>query len=85
MTRPEPILIRGQLHLTLQTVAECYDVQVHWLEEVYDEGLLAGEEFESRVAVAATELDRIARIVRLHFYEGVSLPGIASLLRYEPF
>lgn len=76
------IVIHGHVHLSLRTVARCYDVQVTWLEEVFELGLLgSGESVADGIVVAATQLDQVARIVRLHFYDGVNLEGIAVLLR----
>lgn len=76
------IVIRGRMHLSLRTVAQVYNVQVDWLEEVFELGLLgSGEHVGGGVTVAATQLDRVARIVRLHFYDGVNLESIGVLLR----
>ena len=73
--------IRGELHLTLAAVAECYRVDVTWLEQVFDLGLLGrGARTGSVTVIPARQLDRVARIVRLHFHHGVDLPGIAWTL-----
>lgn len=75
------LVIRGELYLTLEIVAECYSVERSWLEEVYDLGLLGdGERAEEGVAIIASKLDRVAEILQLHFHYGVNLPGIAVIL-----
>lgn len=80
MTRS--ITLHGRLYLTLETVAECYRVEVEWIEEAYDLGLLGpGERVGASTAVAAAALDRMGRIVRLHRQLGINLAGILSLLR----
>lgn len=75
------ITIRGRVYLTLETVAECYEVEVSWIREVYEIGLLGpGESVEGSVAIAGAMLDRLGEILRLHRQQGVNLAGIARLL-----
>jgi len=77
----EAISIRGHLYLTLETVADCYRVEVEWLYEVYEMGLLGpGERVGSSTAIAASMLDRIGEILRLHRQQGINLAGIFMLL-----
>jgi hypothetical protein len=74
------LVIRGQAYLTLETMATCYAVEVAWIEEVYEHGLLGrGEEIEGSIAVAAVMLDRFARILQLHRQQGINVAGISSL------
>ena len=69
--------------LTLEVVAAWFEVRVTWLEEVYEAGLLgAGARRRETIELAASELDRVARIIRLHHYEGVDLSGIALLFAH---
>ena len=57
----------GQLYLTLETVAKIYQLQVVWLREVFDRGLLGrGVDSGTTVCIAAAQIDRVATIVRLH-------------------
>ena len=78
------LVIRGELYLTLETVADCYQVDCDWLEEVYELGLLGrGERSGEGVAITARKLDRVAEILQLHFHHGVNLPGIAVILGIE--
>ena len=79
------ISIRGELFLPLEEVASCYQVELEFLREVYELGLIGpGELAEGRIAIPARELDRVAEVLRLHFQQGVNLPGIALfLLRRE--
>ena len=79
--KPEHLIIRGELYVTLKTLAECYQLEVHWLHEVYDTGLLGPGETEcGELAIAACMFDRLAQIVRLHRQVGVNLEGIVLLL-----
>lgn len=76
------ISIRGEAYLTLETVASCYEVEVEWVEEVYEHGLIGrGERVGDSTAVAAEMLDRVARILQLSRQLGINLEGIAALLR----
>lgn len=78
---PRTLTIRGEAFLTLETVAECYCVEVHWLEEVYDLGLLgSGETVEGSTAIEASMLDRVGTILRLHRQLGVDIAGMALVL-----
>jgi hypothetical protein len=77
----ETIVIRGEVYLTLEALADCYRVEVAWLHEVYELGLLGdGERVGATTVVSATMLDRTARILRLHLQQGVDLMGILGLL-----
>lgn len=75
------ITIRGEQYVTLHGAAECYEVEVAWIEEVYEFGLLGrGEPADEGLAIPAAMLDRLAEIRRLQQQEGVNLPGIAIIL-----
>lgn len=76
--------IRGELYLTLDLVADCYAVEVRWLERVSELGLLRTvERVNHDLAIAARELDRVARIVHWHVYQGIDLSAIALLMETE--
>jgi hypothetical protein len=75
------IVIRGERYLTLQGVAETFEVELSWVQEVYDFGLLGpGETVEGTVAIASRLLDRVAEIRRMNRVQGVNLAGIALVL-----
>lgn len=77
----EVISIRGRCYLTLETVAHCYRVEVKWVHEVYEMGMLGrGELVGGATAVEAAMLDRMGRILRLHRQQGINLAGIFQLL-----
>ncbi|MCE9636211.1 MAG: hypothetical protein K8T90_10960 [Planctomycetes bacterium] len=73
--------VEGDLYLSVETVADVYRVEVVWLREVIDAGLL-GTEVGVRPAfiIAAVRLDRVARIVRLHRALGFDLDQIRDAL-----
>lgn len=74
------IRFEGELYLTLETVAEVYAVKRVWLERACAEGLLgAPREHGGQLCVAAVELDRVARLVRLHAHLGLELEAIAAV------
>lgn len=78
------IVIRGESFLTLATVAECFHVQVTWVREVYDAGLLGrGERVGDELAIPAAHLDRLALIQRLHRHYGLDLELIEVVLERE--
>lgn len=75
------IRIEGELYLTLETVAEVYAVEVLWLSEVCAVGLLEpAQHATGELCIAAIELDRVARIVRLNLVLGVSLDSVVALI-----
>lgn len=76
-----PVHVRGEQYLTLQDLAETFEVELTWVEEAYELGLLgAGETVGGTVAIASRLLDRVAAIRRLNRVQGVNLPGIVLLL-----
>lgn len=71
------IYVEGELYLSLETVADVYQVQITWLREAYDSGLFGtGVEKGPTVCIAAVQLDRVATIVRLHETLGLDLETI---------
>jgi len=75
--------IRGETYLTLDVVAECYECEVTWVEEIYALGLLGkGEHVEGVLAIPSRMLERVAHIRRLCHYHGID-PTIVDLLLAE--
>jgi hypothetical protein len=74
----EPFDVDGVLHLSIETVAELYRVRTVWLEEALDRGLVAAG--RAPRAIAITELDRVATVVRLHVVLGLEQAAIELLL-----
>lgn len=84
----EQIYIEGDLYLSLETVAEIYHVEVLWLREVYDFGLLGSGVDSGRVIhIQAVQLDRVAAIVRWHVGLGLDVEAISLALadRSDPY
>ncbi|QDU68151.1 hypothetical protein [Engelhardtia mirabilis] len=77
----EPILHEGERYLSLEVVAEIYQVRAVVLREVYERGLLGeGLTHDSTVCIATLALDRVATIVRLHEVHGLDPDAIAAHL-----
>ena len=73
--------LHGELFVTLETAAECYHVELRWIEEVYAQGLIGrGERVASSIAVPSAALDRLATIVRWHRHHGLELETVMALL-----
>jgi len=78
---PRTVIIRGETYITLRSLADTYQLEVSWVREVYDYGLLGpGEPVDDDIAVVSDMLDRLAEVCRLHDLQGVNLPGIAIIL-----
>ena len=77
------VTIRGETYLTLEAVAECYECEVTWVEEIYGLGLLgSGERIEGLTAIPSRMLDRVAQLRRLCHYHGID-PTMVDLLLGE--
>jgi hypothetical protein len=77
------IVIHGETFLTLDAVAECYEIEVQWVERIYRLGLLGpGEDVEGHAAIASTMLERVAEILRLCRHHGVD-PTLVELFLSE--
>lgn len=73
--------IRGELFVTLEGAAECYQVELRWIEEVYRRGGLGrAERVGASLALPVTELDRLAAILRWHRYYGLDLEAALAFL-----
>lgn len=78
----EYVMLRGERYVTLTTVAACYRVEVTVVREAYEYGLLGeGEVHEGEVAVPASRMGVVARILRLRASAGVNVEGIVLLVR----
>jgi len=78
------VYIEGNLYLSLETVAEIYHVEVLWLREVYDFGLLEScVEAGTVIHIQATQLDRVAAIVRWHVGLGLDVEAISLALAHR--
>lgn len=77
------IYLEGELYLSLETVADIYRVEVVWLREVVDAGLLGtGVHVDPRPCIAAVRLDHVATIVRLHHVLGFDVEAIRLALEH---
>lgn len=75
------ILIDGRTYLTLEDISDCYQCEVSFLRDAYEVGLLGGgRRFGGRLVLEVTILDRVADVVRLSRYQGLSLETIVVLL-----
>ena len=73
--------IRGERYVTLSTAAECYRVELRWIEEVYASGLLGvGERIDDVLAVPERELDHLAAVLRWHRHLGFELDAVLGFL-----
>lgn len=80
----ERIYVGGELYLSLETVAEIYRVEVVWLRQAQDAGLLGSDvATQPMVCIAAARLDHVATIVRLHQVLGLDLDAIRRELDAE--
>lgn len=65
---------QGELHLSLEVVAEVYRIRTVWLRQVYDRGLLGpGLASDGAVYLVASRLDHVATLVRLQHLIGPDL------------
>ena len=75
------IYVHGELYLAVETVAELYRIEVVWLREAVHSGLISsGVETQPRLCIAATRLDHVATIVRLHQILGLDVEAIRDML-----
>jgi hypothetical protein len=75
------VYIGDEAYVALEDIAECYEMSVVWVREVYDFGLLGhGEVREQATLVRVVALDRVASILRLRTIHGFDLDVIAALL-----
>jgi len=73
--------LRGERFVTLATAAECYRVELRWIEEVYAYGLLGvGERIDDVLVVPERELDRLAAVLRWHRHLGFELEAVLGFL-----
>ena len=73
--------VDGELYLSIETVAEVYRVEVVWLREVIESGLLGtGAALGPAGAIAAIRMDHVATIVRMHRALGLDVDAIRLAL-----
>ncbi|HXC51970.1 MAG TPA: hypothetical protein VN634_13865 [Candidatus Limnocylindrales bacterium] len=85
MTTNVTIRIDNETWLSLEAISECYECEVTWLREAYEFGLLGGGRvYSGTIVLSVRVLDRVAEIVRLGRYQGMSFETIFVLLGDEP-
>ena len=73
--------IDGEMYLRIETVALVYRVEVVWLREVVDAGLLGDDvTLEPTPAIAAVRMDHVATIIRMHRVLGLDVEAIRLAL-----
>ena len=73
----DKFFVEGELHISLEVIAEVYGVQSAWLHDVYKVGLLgSGVDSKAGICIAAFKFDRVATIVRMHQQLGLDLDAI---------
>jgi len=79
------IHIEGESWLTLEAISECYGCEVAWLQEAYEFGLLGnGRVHLGQVLLRVVVLDRVADLVRLGVYQGLTFETMAAMLGDDP-
>jgi hypothetical protein len=81
--RPAPLYVevRGECFVTLASAAECFRVEVRWIEEVTRRGLFGrSERVGDELAFPARDLDRLAALLRWHRHLGLELETALALL-----
>ena len=85
MTPAERVYVEGELYLSLEAVAQVFEIQVVWLRKFYQRGLLgSGVDSDRTVCIAALHLDRVATIVRLRRQLGPDVDAISHALGKLP-
>ncbi len=75
------IRIEGHSWITFEAISECYECEVAWVREAYEVGLFGvARPHAGTLVLRATVLDRVARVLRLSRYEGLSFDAIVVLL-----
>ena len=75
----------GESWVTVEAVAECYHVDAGLICSACEAGYLVNTvDAAGALAVAVRELDRVAVLVRLHVYQGVSLDAVGLFLEVRP-
>jgi hypothetical protein len=73
--------VRGELYVTVESAAECYRVDVRWIEEVRRHGVLGPAELVGGAqGIPVSALDRLAAVLRWHRHLGLDLETAAALL-----
>ena len=81
----EQFLQQGEAWVRVEAVAECYHVEVSMLSTACEQGYLTHTvDATGALAVAVREFDRVAVLVRLHVYQGVSLDAVGLFLEVRP-
>lgn len=75
-----PLELDGEAFVTVEVAAECYHVEVRWLEDVCARGYLCRlERIGGALALPVSELDRLAALLRWHRHHGLDLDTVVAL------
>ena len=70
----------GRAWVRVEDAAACYEVEVAWVREVVAAGLVDSSREQGVERLAASELDRLAEVVRLSRVLGLDLGAIEAWL-----
>lgn len=74
-------VVEGRVHVSLAVVAETYEVELAWVEELHALGVLGrAVRVDDTLLVACSALERVAAVRRLQIQQGVDLAAAVALL-----
>lgn len=72
--------IHGETYVSLEDISEVCHVEITWVQQVYELGILGpGEHIESVTVVPASFLDRAVRVRRITLQTGLDLDAAVVL------
>lgn len=78
------VMLGGERFLRLEVVARWYRIEISFIEEAVELGLLPAESTtDSDRVLAEHALDRLAQLLRWHWQTGLDLATLALLLPTE--
>jgi hypothetical protein len=79
------VILAGERYLRVDLVAAWYEVEVAWIEQAQEWGLIARlRRHESALWIPVDELDHLARTVALHRHYALEIEAIAGWLNQPP-
>ncbi len=77
----DKLYVANDLYLSVEIVAQIFEVESLWLLQVCESGLLDNSvQSAPKLHIAAIQMDRVATIVRLHTVLGLEIEAIALAL-----
>ncbi|HHJ51213.1 MAG TPA: MerR family transcriptional regulator [Phaeodactylibacter sp.] len=73
--------MEDQMYISIKSFCRAHEIGLDFIEEVLEYELIEVQKTEDDLLLPEEQLERLERILRLHYELGINMPGIDVILR----